>query len=234
MREAIKTQSWCDSPYYVRELTDLYIVGSRVDVWRNFLLSDKIDVLRELEMSVCSFNRYSMFDRLIIMLNCSEDEAVKGIRSIMLDGDDTPIEFRRNSIHDDRAWAWLPLSCFTDAQGFNDWDRDKELWQDDILKFNPMPQFQIGIKKQWVVSPDCLVFSHKLKVDKKSWPHEKKRFAQVSFNHPDLDRRFKGNQHVVDGFFHSDKAIPEVREELTAKAMIVCAKHGVKVLGTGG
>lgn len=233
MKEAIKPKSWCDSPYYVREISDLYKVGSRVDAWRDFLLSKKIDVLRSLKMSVCSFNQHSMFDQLIIMLDCPEQEAVIGIRSIMLAGCETPVEFYRTSVHDVRAWASLPLSCFADAQGFNEWDRDKKLWQSDILKFNPMPQFQIGVKKQWIVPADSFIFSHKIKVDKKSWPHEKKRFAQVSFNHPHLDRRFEGNQHISDGMFPVDRDIAAIREELMAQAMVVCAKHSVTVQEEG-
>ena len=201
MKEAKKPQNWCNSPYYVRELSDLYKVGSRVDAWREFLLSEKIEVLRELGMSVCSFNQYSMFGHLIIMLDCTEEYAISGIRSIMRPEHEQVIEFHRESIHDLRAWAYLPLSCFADAQGFNEWAKDRDIWQKDILKMNPMPYLQIGIKKDWVVSPSCFTFSHKLKVDKESWPNEKKRFAQVSFNHPHLDRRFDGNQHVSDGMY---------------------------------
>lgn len=229
MKEAIKPKGWCDSPYYVREISDLYRVGSRVDAWREFLLSEKIEVLRSLGMSVCSFNQYSMFDSLVVMLDCTEESAVTGIRSIMRQGHEQEIEFRRKSIHDMRAWAYLPLDCFADAQGFNEWAKDKDIWQSDILKFNPMPYFQVGINKKWVVSADCFTFSHKIKVDKKHWPEAKKRFAQVSFNHPHLDHRFEGNQYVVDGTFPVDRDIAGIREELMALAMDVCAKHSVTV-----
>ena len=34
MKEAITTKNWCDSPYYMRDLNDLYKVGSRVDAVR--------------------------------------------------------------------------------------------------------------------------------------------------------------------------------------------------------
>jgi hypothetical protein len=233
MKEAIKPQGWCDSPYYVRDISDLYKVGSRVDAWRDFLLSEKIEVLRGLGMSVCSFNQYSMFDSLIIMLDCSEGSAISGILSIMRSGNEREIEFHRSSIHDVRAWAHFPLSCFADAQGFNEWVRDKELYQSDILKFNPMPNFQVGIKKEWVVSADCFTFSHKIKVDKKSWPYEKKRFAQVSFNHPHLDRRFEGNQHVSSGSFPVDRDIALVREDLMEQAMVVCSQHALTVQEEG-
>ncbi len=233
MKEAIKPKNWCNSPYYVREISDLYRVGSRVDAWREFLLSEKIEVLRGLNMSVCSFNQYSMFDSLIIMLDCSEESAISGIRSILRPGYEQEIEFHRESIHDVRAWAYLPLSCFADAQGFSERNPDDKLWQHDILKTNPMPQFQVGIKKEWIVSADCFAFSHKIKVDKKSWPVEKKRFAQVSFNHPHLDRRFEENQHVSDGMFPVDRDIAVIREELMAQAMVVCAKQAVKVQEEG-
>jgi len=233
MKEAIKPKCWCDSPYYVREISDLYRVGSRVDAWREFLLTDKIEVLRGLGMSICSFNQYSMFDSLIIMLDCSENVAISGIRSIMMAGHEQEIEFHRDSIYDLRAWAYFPLSCFADAQGFNERNPDDKLWEKDILKVNPMPQFQIGIKKEWVVSANCFTFSHKIKVDKKSWPVEKKRYAQVSFNHPHVDRRFEGNQHVVDGLFSVDREIAVIREGLMAQAMVVCTKHAVMVQEEG-
>jgi hypothetical protein len=230
MKEAIKPKDWCNSPYYVRDLADLYKVGSRVDAWREFLLSKKVDILRGLGMSVCSFNQHSMFENLIIMLDCTEDEAIAGVKSIMRAEFDRDVEFRRLSIHDIRAWAQLPLSCFADAQGFNDWTEWSDGgYQSDVLKFNLMPCFQIGIKKEWIVSADCFSFSHKIKVDKKHWPVEKKRFAQISFNHPHLDRRFEGNQHVSSGYFPVDKNIALIREELMEQAMVVCAKQGVVV-----
>lgn len=229
MKMAKKRQNWCDSPYFVREISDLYKVGSRVDAWRAFLLSEKIEVLRGLGMSVCSFNQYAMFDNLIIMLGCPEESAISGMRSIMRPGHEREIAFHRCSIYDLRAWAYLPLSCFAEAHGFNEWAKDKDIWQRDILKFNPMPYLQVGIKKEWVVSPDCFTFSHKIKVDRKSWPYDKKRFAQVAFNHPRLDRRFNGNQHVADGVFTIDKSIATIREELMAQAIEVCAKHAVTV-----
>lgn len=234
MKEAIKTKGWCDSPYYIREISDLYKVGSRVDAWREFLLSEKIDVLKGLNMSVCSFNQHSMFDRLIIMLDCAESEAIAGLKSIMRQELECGIEFRRRSIHDVRAWAYLPLSCFADAQGFNDRSEwDNEGFQSDVLKFNLMPCFQIGINKEWIVSKDCFVFSHKLKIDKKYHPSVRKRFAQISFNHPDLDQRFEGNQHVSDGMFPVDRDIAAIREELMAQAMVVCAKQAVTVQEEG-
>lgn len=233
MKEAIEPKSWCDSPYYVREISDLYKVGSRVDAWREFLLSEKIEVLRSLKMSVCSFNQHSMFDSLIIMLDCTEESAVTGIRSIMRQDHEQEIEFRRKSIHDMRAWAYLPLGCFADAQGFGEWAKDKDIWQHDILKFNPMPYFQVGINKEWVVSADCFSFAHKIKVDKKHWPVEKKRYAQISFNHPHLDRRFEGNQHVSSGIFPVDRGITAIREELMAQAMALCAKQAVTVQEEG-
>lgn len=229
MKEAIKPQNWCDSPYCVREISDLYRVGSRVDAWREFLLSEKIEVLRGLNMSVCSFNQYSMFDKLIIMLDCSEDAALSGIRSLMRQGHEREFNFRRESIFDERAWAYLPLSCFANAQGFNERDQDPKLWESDILKINPMPEFMVGIKKEWVVAANCFTFSHKIKVDKKQWPEIKKRFAQVSFNHPHLDQRFEGNQHVSSGIFPVDRDIASIKEELMEQAMLVCEKHAVTV-----
>jgi len=234
MKEAIKPKSWCDSPYYVREISDLYKVGSRVDAWREFLLSEKIEVLRSMGMSVCSFNQHSLFENLIIMLNCTEEVAVAGVESIMRPGFECHVEFHRQSIHDVRAWAKLPLDLFADAQGFSEWKEWNEGgFQSDVLKFNLMPCFQIGIKKEWVVSANCFTFSHKIKVDKKSWPNEKKRFAQVAFNHPHLDRRFEGNQHVSSGVFPVDRKIAVIREELMAQAMIVCAEQAVTVCEEG-
>ena len=94
-------------------------------------------------------------------------------------------------------------------------------------------RLQVGIKKTWVVSANCFTFSHKIKVDKKSWSEIKKRFAQVAFNHPHLDRRFEGNQHVSDGIFPVDRDIADIREELMAQAMVVCAKHSVTVQEEG-
>jgi hypothetical protein len=170
-----------------------------------------------------------MFDSLIIMLDCSEDEAATEIKSIMVPGTERPVEFYRTSIHDLRAWATFPLSCFTEAEGFNDW-KDFKLWQDDILKFNPMPKFQIGINKKWVVAEKCFKFSHKLKLDHKSWPVEKKRYAQISFDHPQLDRRFENNQHVVSGFFDRNKSISDVREMLMVEAIVVCKKNSVEII----
>jgi hypothetical protein len=233
MKEAIKPKNWCNSPYYVREISDLYRVGSRVDAWREFLLSEAIEVLRGLNMSVCSFNQYSMFDQLILMLDCSEESAIAGIRSIMRRGYEREFEFRRDSIFDERAWAYLPLSCFADAQGFNERDQDQKLWPSDILKINPMPEFMVGIRKEWVVPASSFTFSHKIKVDKKNWPVEKKRFAQVAFDHLSLDRRFEGNQHVSSGIFPVDRDIAAIREELMAQAMVVCAKHAVTVQEEG-
>lgn len=233
MKEAIKPKNWCNSPYLVREISDLYRIGSRVDAWREFLLSEKIEVLRSLKMSVCSFNQYSMFDQLIIMLDCSEESAIAGIRSIMRRGYEQEFEFHRDSIFDERAWAYLPLQCFADAQEFSDRNPDDKLWQMDILKINPMPQFMVGIKKEWIVPADSFTFSHKIKVDKKNWPVEKKRFAQVSFNNPHLDRRFEGNQHVASGVFPVDRDIPLIREALMAQAMDVCVKHTVTVQEEG-
>lgn len=233
MKEAIKPKGWCDSPYLVREISDLYRVGSRVDAWREFLLSDKIEVLRALNMSVCSFNQYSMFDQLIIMLDCSEESAIAGIRAIMRQGYEQEFEFRRDSIFDERAWAYLPLSCFAAAQGFNERELGQKIWQMDILKVNPMPEFMVGIRKEWIVSLDSFTFSHKIKVDKKHWPVEKKRFAQVSFNDPCLDRRYEGNQHVASGIFPVGRDIADIHEELMAEAMMVCAKHAVIVQEEG-
>ena len=229
MKEAIKPTQWCNSPYFVGELSDLYTLGSRVDAWRNFLLSEKIEVLKKLDMSVCSFNRYDMFDSLIIMLDCNEDEATTGVKSIMVAGCDYPVEFYRTSIHDLRAWATFPLSCFTEAEGFNDW-KEFKLWQRDILKFNPMPRFKIGINKKWVVPEKYFKFSHKLKLDHKSWPVEKKRYAQISFGHPQLDFRFENNQHVTSGFFDRNKPIAEVRETLMVEAAGVCKKNSVEIV----
>ncbi len=231
MKKAIKPQDWCNSPYCVREISDLYVIGSRVDAWREFLLSEKIEVLRSLTMSVCSFNQYLMFDQLIIILDCSEKSAIAGIRSIMRKGYEQEFEFSRDSIFDKRAWTHLPLSCFADAQGFNERDQDQKLWQSDILKINPMPEFVVGIKKGWVVPADSFTFSHKIKVDTKNWPVIKKRFAQVAFNHPHLDRRFKGNQHVSSGFFPVGKDIAAIRGDLMQQALVVCAEHAVTVQG---
>ena len=229
MKEAIRTTKWCDSPYYTRELSDLYKVGSRVDAWREFLLSEKIDVLRRLGMSVCSFDKYSYFESLVIRLECNDEaEAINGLKSIMLAGRYHDVNFYRNSIHDKRAWAKLPLSCFAIAEGFNDWSEFHNTpFQDDILKFNQMPCFQIGIEKEWVVSPSDFTFSHKLKDSRSSFG--KSRYAQISFNHPHLDRRFQGNQHVASGEFPRARKIDEVKNELMAEAMVVCAKHSVIV-----
>lgn len=226
MKEAIKTKDWVDSPYYLRDLTDLYKVGSRVDAWRDFLLSEKIDVLRKLGMLVMSFNQHDLFNRLIIRLDCSEDEAIAGIRSVMRPGHERDVSFFRRSIHDKTAWAYLPLSCFADAQGFNEWDRDKEIWQSDILKFNQMPQLMVGVEKEWNVDPSCFTFSHKIR--RKTYS-ARERYAQVSFNHPHLDQRFKDNQHVVSGTFPVDEEIKTIKNNLMELAMDVCAKQAVFV-----
>jgi len=73
---------------------------------------------------------------------------------------------------------------------------------------------------------DCFTFSHKLK--KKSYS-EKARYAQISFNHPHLDHRFQGNQHVSSGEFQRERNIDDIRQELMAEAMDVCDKYSVIV-----
>jgi hypothetical protein len=177
-------------------------------------------------MLVMSFNQHDLFNRLIIRLDCSEDEAIAGIRSVMRPGHERDVSFFRRSIHDKLAWAYLPLSCFADAQGFNEWDRDKEIWQSDILKFNPMPQLMVGVEKEWNVDPSCFTFSHKIRRRQYS---ARERYAQVSFNHPHLDQRFKGNQHVVSGTFPVDEEIKAIKNNLMELAMDVCAKQAVFV-----
>lgn len=225
MKSAIKRDSWCDNPdtENSRELSDLYKVGRRVDAWRDFFHSRTVDMLMRLDGAILWFNRWEYFDRLICEFDCSKEIAVETITGLMIAGHELPMDFIRNDIYDSRAWCNLPLDCFVDAHGFSERTCD-DIPQYEVLKYNQMPILQLGIKKvEWTVTLDCFTFSHKLK--------DGERFAQITFDHPQLRAHFKGRRWCADGKFDRSATRKQMEDALFAKVITECQKYQVEIKG---
>lgn len=220
MKEAIKKQNWCNdaNKKYARELDDLYKVGSRVDAWRDFFKSASCGMLKKLSGDIIYFNKFEYFERLICELKCTEGKAIASIEKVTLS--EPEINFLRDDIYDSRAWCRLPLSCFALTKGFNE-RTERDLMQWDVLKYNQMPEVQLGINKAWTVSRGWFKFSHKIKNDE--------RYAEISFNHPQLDKRFKGRRWCADGKFPRSATRQEMEAVLWGKVNTECQKHLVTV-----
>lgn len=220
MKEAIKKQNWCNDANrkYARELDELYKVGSRVDAWRGFFKSDPCKMLKKLSGDIIYFNKFEYFERLICELSCTEAKAIAEIKKVMLS--EPEINFIRDDIYDSRAWCRLPLSCFVSTKGFNE-RTERDMMQWDVLKYNQMPEVQLGINKEWVVSRGWFTFSHKIKNDE--------RYAEISFYHPQLDSRFKGHRWCAGGKFPRSSTRQEMEAALWEKVNVECKKHLVTI-----
>jgi len=223
MEKQTETPSWCTWPHkrFIRDAQDLFTMGMRCDAWRSFLKSETIKKLKKIKGYVIWFNVYEHFDKLICEFDCTEKKLRNIIESLMIPGCEEKIEFVRKDIYDARAWACLPLSCFAKIGGCNKRSGD-DLWQSDILKRNEIPIVQFGIKLPWVVSRDCFKLTHRIKYGE--------RHAEMTFNHPQLDRRFHNERWVGKGVYPKKTTRKEMTEDIFISAEIECAKHLVTII----
>lgn len=217
---------WCTWPHreYRREMQDLYSLGARCDAWRQFMQSDVLKRLRKLKGYFIWFNRYEYFDKLIAEFDCSETALRRVIKSLMREEyREQAFEFSRADIFDKRAWAHLPLSWFVAGlDDFNTRDEGKQRWQHEILAANEVPELQIGVNLPMTVTANCFTLTHRLK--------NGKRFAQMTFNHPSLDSRFRGKRWVADRVFPREATRAEMYTELMKEATEKCRAYDVTIL----
>lgn len=213
---------WCGSPNHsnMRELDDLFKVGARCDAWRSFLKSKTVAALRQIKGHVIWFNRYEHFETLICEFDCTESKLTAVIKGLMLPKSREIVEFVRRDIYDARAWAYLPLGCFTKTTGFNK-RTDTERMQYDVLALNEMPIVQFGIRKPWVVTRDCFTLRHRIK--------DGGRFAEMTFAHPQLDTRFRNLRWVADGMFPREAKRADIEAVLFAKVREEAANYLVSI-----
>lgn len=215
--------SWCSWPDtdFKRDTEDLYKTGARCDAWRSFLQSGTVKTLLKIKGRVIWFNRYEYFDRLICEFDCSEKRLIAVIKSLMRSEHGSPLEFVRNDIYDARAWTYLPLSCFAEIEGCGE-RSGKQHCGNGILKHNEMPFVQFGIKKPWVVKRSCFTLTHRLR--------HNERFAVMTFNHRQLDFRFKGKRWVGEKTFPSNATRSEMTDHLFKIVENECEKHMVTII----
>ncbi len=229
MMKSIKAP-WCNWPSVsqAREIEDLYKVGARCDAWRAFLNSDTVKKLKRVKGYILWFNKWEHFDKLLCEFECTEKKLRAVIKSIMRPGHEMPIEFIRTDIYDAKGWTRLPLSCFAEIENCNE-RTGEEHWQYEILEKNEMPIVQFGLPMPWTVSRDCFTLTHCLKDDIAQGVCCRRRHAVMTFNHPQLDRRFDGKRWVADMIFPRESKRKEMTEKLFAKVKAECAKHLVTI-----
>lgn len=214
--------NWCNWPHREnkRDPGDLNKVSARCDAWRSFLQSETIAKLKKMKGNCIWFNKYEYFDKLICEFDCSEKRLRSVVKSLMRSGHEVPVDFTRRDIYDARAWAYISLSCFAKIDGNG--RSGASYYSSDVLKHNEIPVVQFGIKQPWTVSRSCFTLAHRLKNDK--------RYAIMTFNHPQLDLRFDGKRWVADGMFPRKATRKEMTEYLFAKVKNECAKHLVNII----
>jgi hypothetical protein len=197
---------WCISrdKEFAREVDELHKLSSRIDAWKLFLNSSTIRKLHKLKGHAIWFNRYEFFERMICEFDCSEKALREAICSMLRPKKRLDVRFHRNDIYDARAWCRLPLSCFIEVKG------------------SEVPVIDFGVKLPWVVTRDCFTLTHRLK----RWF----RFAEMTFNHPQLNPRFEGRRWVADSRFPKEATRQEMTEALMADVKAKCAGHMVTIV----
>ncbi len=213
---------WCDWPNRKssRGPSDLYKVSARCDAWKLFLQPKTIAKLKKISGSCIYFNKYEYFDKLICEFDCSEIRLRNAIFSLMRKGHELPVAFLREDIYDARAWASLPLDCFTEVDGCNE-RSGKDRWNHDILKYDEMPVVQFGIKLPWVVSRSCFTLAHKLVED------GARRRAKITFRHPQLRHNFdsKKGRWVGEKIYPRETTRKEMEDDFFAEVKNELAKY---------
>jgi len=215
---------WCSWPHREnqRDPGDFKKTCARCDAWREFLKSETIEKFKKIKGNAIWFNRYEYFDKLICEFDCSETKLRATIESLMRHDHRVSVVFVRNDIYDARAWAYLPLSCFSELSGCKN-RGEKRIWQSDILTRNEIPVVQFGIKLPWTVKRACFTLAHRLKADG--------RIAIMTFKHPQLDRRFNGKRWAAERMFPRDTTRAEMTKALFVEIENECAKHLVTISG---
>lgn len=220
-----KVAPWCNWPNhdYARKLEELFITGARCDVWRRFMNSATLHRLHRVKGYIIHFNQYDYFDQLICEFPCTEKQLRRTITKLMRPGHEQPIVFKRTDIYDSRGWCTLPLNCFADcANAFNP-RTDKERSQSDALKLNEMPTIMFGLRAMpWHITSDMFTLTHRLK--------DGERLAEMTFAHPDLDRRFENKRWVADKKFSKEATREQMHADLLAHVRLECAKHSVRIV----
>lgn len=216
--------NWCTWPNreYAYKIDDLRKVGARCDAWRAFFQSESIKKLRRLKGSVLWFNMYEYFDTLICEFECSEKQLRTALRGMMRPGKERPIEFKHEDIYNATAWAYLPLDCFVEASGFNARSSNDRPFSDSaVLEKHEIPNLRIGIKLPRSVPRSQFKLTHRLNGDR--------RFAEIHYYGPELERRFKDKRWCAEGTFPREATRQEMEAALFAKVEERCAEHMVTI-----
>jgi hypothetical protein len=201
-----KVPNWITWPRrdYSEDITQLYRQGARCDAWRAFLQSKTVAAFKRVKGHVIWFNRYENFEKLIVEFDCSEAALRRVIAKLVRPAfRGLPFEFKRDDIYDARAWARLPLNWFADID-------EREI-----------PVVQFGIRLPVSVPRSAFTLSHRLK-----WPG---RFAEMVFEAPWLDARFKGRRWAADGTFAKDATRAEMMASLFAQVESRCKAARVTI-----
>lgn len=199
--------NWCDwpDPEYARELGDLNEMGIRCDAWRQFMTSDTLRALKEIDGNFIWFNRYEQYDKLIAYFPCSEERMRETLaRLLRPDYREKGFRFRRIDIFDKRAWIYLPVNWFVEAL-------------DGVICKPPI--LQIGIDLPLTVRKAHFTMTHRLK--------DGGRFAEMRFNHPDLDERFNKRRWVTHQQFPRAATRQEMFDALFKEVKGKCAQYNV-------
>ena len=178
-----------------REREKLAQVAAVCDAWNQFFQLHTRRLAR-IKGYLQWFNEHQYFKTSYIDVECSEAALQKTLAKMVFPGVIIPKPIRRE-LFDSRAWVEFPLSSFVSIP---------EKWA---------PSVQFGLAHTpWEVSSECFSLSHNLKAD---WPgaSSRKRFAVLTFNHPQLHPRFNGCAWVAEQTFPREAT----RQELLAEMM---------------
>jgi hypothetical protein len=230
-----KEVRWCDWPLpeHARELDELAKVGARCDAWRQFMKSEALAVIKMSVNPFCWFNAWENFDRLILELDCGEGELRAAINDrLRPQYKECSYGFKRMDIWDSRSWCTLPLEWFVEGMaGFGASRNGKRPdWPETVLTHNDMPVLQFGIKLPWTVGQECFWMEHKIKRDPWGSSTLEWREAFMFFDHPDIDKRFKGRRWAADGKFAVAATRSEMEEALWEVVLAKCKTSLVTVV----
>lgn len=183
---------WYDHPYrrtpLAQELESLARVMATCNAWHLFFERFYRRLVR-MKGYFQWFNENQYFRESYIDTELPAADLQKALRRMCRPGVKVEMPLR-DCLFDSRAWVVLPLSAFVDIP------------EDGA----PIVHFSAR-KTPWVVSQERFTLAHKIK--------DGKRFALLTFDHPQLHSRFEGKAYVTEDTFPRETT----REDMMAKMM---------------